>query len=98
MPLSRAAPPPCSWTFQESEVEGPEYEDDSYVHRQPFPEPVFEEQEIDRDDHGYHREYVECGSRLASHFSPRSKVRRSSGCLTTEFSSAGPAAKALCLE
>ena len=77
----RAAPPPCSWTFQESEVEGCEYQDDSYVHRQPFPEPVLEEQDIDRDDHGCHQDYVECGGRLASHFSPRLTVRRSSGYL-----------------
>jgi len=62
-----------SWTFQESEVEGCEYEDDSYVHRQPFPEPVLEEQDIDRDDHGCHQDYVECGGRVASHFSPRLK-------------------------
>jgi hypothetical protein len=80
--LSRAAPPPCSWTFQESEVEGREYQDDSYVHRQSFPEPVLEEQDIDRDDHGCHQDYVECGGRLVSHFSPRSTVPRSSGCLT----------------
>ena len=80
--LSRAAPPPCSWTFQESEVEGCEYQDDSNVHRQPFPEPVLEEQEIDRDDHGCHQDYVECGGHPASHFSPRLTVRRSSGCLT----------------
>jgi hypothetical protein len=36
--------PPCSWTFQESEVEGCEYQNDSYIHRQPFPEMVSEEQ------------------------------------------------------
>ena len=56
--------------FQESEVEGCEYQDDSYIHRQPFPEPVLEEQEIDRDDHGCHQDYVECGARLTSLFSP----------------------------
>ncbi len=80
--LNSGAPPPCSWTFQESEVEGCEYQDDSYVHHQPFPEPVLEEQDIDRDDYGCHQDYVECADRLASHFSPRLTVRRSSGCLT----------------
>jgi hypothetical protein len=42
--------PPCSWTFQESEVKGGEYQDDSYIHHQPFPERVSEEQEIYSDD------------------------------------------------
>jgi hypothetical protein len=55
--LSRAAPAPRSWTLQESEVEGCEYQDDSYVHRQPFPESVFEEQQIDRGDRSCHQDY-----------------------------------------
>jgi hypothetical protein len=38
----------CSETFEESEVEGCEYQDDSWIHRQPWPESVLEEQEIDR--------------------------------------------------
>jgi len=67
--------------FQESEIEGREYQDDSYVHRQPFPKPVLEEQDIGRDDHGYHEDYVKCGAHLASHFSPRLTARRSSGWL-----------------
>src|ERR1035441_7103840 len=66
----------CSWTFQESEVEGCEYQDDTYVHCQPFPGPALEEQEIDRDDHDCHQDYVECRGRLASHFNPLSIVRR----------------------
>jgi hypothetical protein len=45
-----------SWTFQESEIEGCEYQDDSYVDREPFPDPILEEQDIDRDDHGYHQD------------------------------------------
>ena len=56
--------------FQESEVEGCEYQNDSCVHRQAFPEPVHEEQDIDRDDHGCHQNYIECGDHLASNFSP----------------------------
>src|SRR5215470_7649256 len=59
-----------SGTLQESEVEGCEYEDDSYVHRQSFPEPILEEQEIDRNDHSCHQQYVEYGGRLISHISP----------------------------
>jgi hypothetical protein len=43
-----------SGTFQESEIEGCEYEDDSHVHRQPFPDSVSKEQQIDHDDHGCH--------------------------------------------
>jgi hypothetical protein len=63
----------CSWTFRESEVEGREYQDDSYVHRQPFPELILEQQEIYSDDDGYQEQYVKRDCRLASHFSPRSK-------------------------
>jgi len=44
--------PPASWTFQKSEVEGCEYQDDSYIHRQPFPGVVPEEQEIYSDHNG----------------------------------------------
>jgi hypothetical protein len=60
-----------SRTLQESEVEGREYQDDSCVHRQPFPEPVPEEREIDRHDHGNHQDYVEYRGLLTSHFSLR---------------------------
>jgi hypothetical protein len=58
-----------SWMFQKPEVEGCEYQDDSYVHREPFPEPAPEEQDIDQDDHRYHQGYVECDDHLAPHFS-----------------------------
>ena len=58
--------PGQSGTFQESKVEGCEYEDDSYVHHQPSPESVLEEQKIDRNDHGSHQDYVKCSGLLLS--------------------------------
>ena len=36
--------PLCSWILQKSQVERSEHQDDSYIHHQPFPEPVPEEQ------------------------------------------------------
>ena len=59
-----------SWTFQKSEVEGSEYQDDSYIHHQPFPGVVLEKQEIYTDYNGYQKQYVKHDSRLASHFNP----------------------------
>jgi hypothetical protein len=56
--------------FQKSEVEGREYQDDSHIHRQAFPELVLEEQEIYSDHNGYQEQYVKHDSRLAFHFSP----------------------------
>jgi hypothetical protein len=67
--------PPCSWTFQKSEVKGGEYQHDSYIHRQPFPELVPEEQEIYTDDNGWQQQYVKYGGRLRLHFSSRSNLR-----------------------
>lgn len=63
-------PDPSSRTLQEPEVESCEDKDDSYVHRQPCPESVSEEQQIDRDDHGCHHDDVKCRGRLDPHFSP----------------------------
>jgi hypothetical protein len=62
--------------FQEPEVEGDKYQDDSYVRRQPLPESAFEEQQIDRDDHGYHQYHEECGGHLTSHVNALANVRR----------------------
>jgi hypothetical protein len=42
--------------FQESEVEGREYQDDSDIHRQSFPELISEEQDIDGDDRRYQQD------------------------------------------
>ena len=47
-------------------VEGCEYEDDSYVYHQPFPEPVLEEQKIDRNHQSCHQDYVKCRGHLLS--------------------------------
>jgi hypothetical protein len=62
--------------FQKSEVEGYKYQDDSYIHSQPFPEMVLEEQEIYSDHNGYQQQYIKHGSRLASHSVPRSNISR----------------------
>jgi hypothetical protein len=51
-----------SGTFQKSEVEGCEYQDDSYIHRQPFPEVVLEEQKIYNDHNGYQEQHVKAWS------------------------------------
>src|SRR5215471_7498783 len=56
---------PCLWTFQKSEVEGDEYQDDPYIHGQPFPELVLEEQDVYSDDHGCQQQYVKDGVRLS---------------------------------
>jgi hypothetical protein len=64
---TESTPSSCSGTFQESEVKGREYQDDPNVHREPSPESVLEEQQIDRGDHGCHQDYVKYGGRLTSH-------------------------------
>ena len=74
--LIEPAPRPYNVLFQKSEVEGCEYQDDSYIHRQPFPEMVLEEQEIYSDHNGYQEQYIKHDSRLASHFSPPFKAFR----------------------
>ena len=63
--------------FQESEVEGCEHQDDSYIHCQPFPELVPEEEDIYSDHNGYQQQYVKDGSCLASHSVPSFKYRLS---------------------
>jgi len=65
--------------LQESQVESREYEDDSYIHCQPFPEPVSEEQEIDGDDDGDHQRDIKCDSGPCSHLILRSRRERSAG-------------------
>jgi hypothetical protein len=66
----RGALAPCSWTPQESEVESCKHQDDSNIHRQPFPESVSEEHEIYPDYDGYHRHHAKHDSYLPAHFSP----------------------------
>ena len=39
--------------LQKSQVERTEYQDNSYIHHQPFPEMVPEEQDIHADYNGY---------------------------------------------
>jgi hypothetical protein len=39
--------------FKNLKLEGCEYQDDSCIHRQPFPEVVLEKQEIYSDHNGY---------------------------------------------
>ena len=67
---------PRSRTPQESPVARCEHQDDSYVHCQPFPEAVSEEQEIDGDNDGYHQRHVKCSSCPCSHVIPRASGRR----------------------
>jgi hypothetical protein len=55
---------------QESQVERCEHQDDSNIHRQPFPESVSEEPEIYADYNGCHRHHVKHDSCLSAHFSP----------------------------
>src|SRR5262249_61983117 len=57
----------CSGMLAESEVEGDENQHNSHVHREPSPEPISEEQHIDRNDHGRHQQYVESAGHLDSH-------------------------------
>lgn len=65
-----------SWTLQESQVESSEYQDNSYIHYQPFPEPVSEKQEIYTDYDGYHQQSVKHASCLSFHFeSPVSEYK-----------------------
>ena len=61
---------PCSWTPQESQVEGCEHQDDSNIHCQPFPESVSEEHEIYTDYDGCHCHHVKHDNYLSDHFSP----------------------------
>lgn len=82
--------------FQESEVESCEHQDDPYIYRQPLPEPVLEEQDIGRDDHGGHQGYVECGGHLSSHFGRRSSAPRFNGSLRCSQAAAKPSAWANC--
>jgi hypothetical protein len=49
---------PCSWMPEESQVESSKHQDNANIHRQPFPESVSQEHEIDTDDDGYHRHHA----------------------------------------
>jgi hypothetical protein len=51
----------------ESPVESSEYQHDTDIHDQPFPESVFEKHEIDADDDGYHRQAEKQNGYLSSH-------------------------------
>jgi hypothetical protein len=59
------------WTFQEPEIERHEYEDDTEIRRQAWPELISEEQEINGQDGDDQQQYVQDGDRLACHFSGR---------------------------
>jgi hypothetical protein len=64
-----------SWAFEESQVEGREYQNDANIHHQPFPESVSEEHDIRPDDNGYHRGDVKHGSQLSRHFIGSRKIQ-----------------------
>jgi len=54
-------------TLQEPQIERREYQDNSDVHHQPFPEPIPEEQDVHADNDGYQRERVKHDGCLSSH-------------------------------
>jgi hypothetical protein len=60
---------PRSWTPEESKVKCCEDQDNTNIHRQPFPESVSEEQDIYTDYDRYHRQYVKRRTYLSAHFS-----------------------------
>jgi hypothetical protein len=62
---SRAA---TLWTPEESEIESCEHQDNTDIHRQPFPESVSEEREVYTDYDGCHRQRVKYSSYLSVHF------------------------------
>jgi hypothetical protein len=68
---------PSSSTLEESQVEGCEYQDNSYIHYQLFPEPVSEEQEIYTEYDGSQQQYVKHDSCRSFHFSPQIKQSHS---------------------
>jgi len=53
--------------LQEPEVERSEHEDDANVYRQPFPEVVSEEQDVDSDHDGYQRHHEKPSRYRSSH-------------------------------
>ena len=61
-----------SRTFQKPEVEGYEYQDNSYIHGQPLPKMVLEEQEIYSDHSRYQQQHIKHGS----HSVPSSNIGR----------------------
>lgn len=58
-------------TSGESQVESGEYQDNSDIHHQPFPDPVSEEQKIYSDDDGYQQHHVKHDICLSYHLSPQ---------------------------
>jgi hypothetical protein len=54
--------------FEESPVESQEYQNNPYIHNQPFPKPVSEEQGIHTNNDSYHQQYVKhVGSCVSFH-------------------------------
>jgi hypothetical protein len=53
---------------EKSKVESCEQQDNTNIHRQPFPEMVSEEHNIYTDYDGYHRHHVKHYSYLSTHF------------------------------
>jgi hypothetical protein len=56
-----------SWTLQEPEIKRPEYQNNSDVYYQPFPELVPEEQDVHANHDGYQREHVKRDDCRSSH-------------------------------
>jgi hypothetical protein len=74
---------PCSWTPEESRVEGCEHQDDANIRCQPFPESVSEEHEIYTDYDGCHRHQVKHDSYVSAHVSLWFTHKRRSSRFTT---------------
>jgi hypothetical protein len=68
-----------SWTFQESQVERREHQDDSGVHHQPLPESIPEEQDVHADHDRYQRENEKHDAWLPPHTSFYYEQRAPSG-------------------
>jgi hypothetical protein len=54
--------------FYESEIEGREHQDNTDIHRQPFPESILEEQKIQTNNNGDHYQNVKHGRYIDFHF------------------------------
>jgi hypothetical protein len=65
--------------LNESQVESREYQDNSYIYDQPFPQPVSEKKEIYTEDDGHQQQYVNHHNDRSFHSHPQ--VKRNSSIL-----------------
>jgi hypothetical protein len=55
------------WVIEKSQIEGRKHQNDSDIHDQSFPEMIPEDQDIEGDDNGYHRNQVRHGNSRSCH-------------------------------